>query len=156
MTLTDEDTNSMLTDDANKKITSNMTMHMALLNQKYNANTETAMQILKQQCCLVQCGGEPCQGTSISGLPILLSHPGRIRPGLSARAFFPSPSHGKSWPRCGEDIVVPELWRKIIAIWCILGSFNKVVMDSKALQISGNFACEAGIKQKSGFSKKIE
>ena len=43
MTLTDEDTNSMLTDDANKKITSNMTMHMAPLNQKYNANTETAM-----------------------------------------------------------------------------------------------------------------
>ena len=29
LTLTDEDTNSILTDDANKEISSNMTMHVA-------------------------------------------------------------------------------------------------------------------------------
>ena len=83
----------------------------------------------------VQCGGQACQRTSISGLAILLSQAGHIRPGqpgpVAGHSFRP-PAMARVVPGASKTMLLQEFSPLDENILCL--TFGQIEMDSEALE----------------------
>lgn len=86
----------------------------------------------------VQCGGQACQRTSISGLAILLSQAGHIRPGqagpVAGHSFRP-PAMARVVPGASKTMQPQNFVSREEnnEIFCLLLVFGKIELDCKAL-----------------------